>query len=108
MSRGYCPYIAFWYSGDYCTDLTEPCGIFWESVVSINTNWLRNPSSHLEVETPDLQVRYSCKNADNISKNIKIALEKETISTGGGVASRTSPHPQGCQAATAHAHWVRF
>ena len=26
----------------------------------------------------------------------------------GGVAAGTSPHPQGRQAATAHAHWVRF
>ena len=27
---------------------------------------------------------------------------------GGGVAAGTSPHPQGRQAVTAHAHWVRF
>ena len=30
MSRGYCPYLAFGYSGEYRMDLTEPCGIFWE------------------------------------------------------------------------------
>ena len=40
MSRGYCPYIAFWYLGKYPTDLTKPCGIFLECAVSINTHQL--------------------------------------------------------------------
>ena len=39
ISRGYCMYIAFWYSGKYRTDLTEPCGIFWKRAVSEITNW---------------------------------------------------------------------
>ena len=38
MGRGYCLYIAFWYSSAYYMDLTEPCGIFWERAVSINTH----------------------------------------------------------------------
>ena len=49
MSMGYCLDIAFWYSSEYGTDLTNnlaQCGIFWEHAVSINTHqlWRYHPA----------------------------------------------------------------
>ena len=40
ITKDYCPYIAFWYSGEYHQDLTGLCGIFWERVVSEKTHWI--------------------------------------------------------------------